>query len=494
MPGADSNSPAAASEPTGLTLTRGLGPISAFSIVISSVLATGVVIQARAVVCETPTPAISLAVWVAAGLLSLAGALTYAELATMLPRAGGEYVFLREAYGPLWGFLYGWMRFFIANSGGQAALVVAFTLFLDASTGGGLDVPFFSAEVFGYSLRFGSLQAIALGVIALATLINCAPVSANGLLAVVIASTKLALVVSLTGYVLLFASGDWSHLTGANNGGRCEGIGDAGGAVYGFGLATLGALWAYNGWYGLTLVAGEVRNPRRSIPLALIGGMATIVVLYVVVNLTYFYVLTPAEIANVPPDSAVAMEASRKLFGDAGRRVIAALLAASSFGALHAGILANARLPYAMARDRLFFSSYARLSPRSRVPVKALLMQAQWTSVLALASSLTALTEYVMFGAWIFFGLGAASVFVLRRKMPNAERPFRTWGYPFVPALFVLGTALLLANSLITRPRQSLVSLGLLALGLPAYWYWKRTHRVESAADHDGSAPTISPR
>jgi len=207
------------------------------------------------------------------------------------------------------------------------------------------------------------------------------------------------------------------------------------------------------------------------------------VALYVVINLAYFYVLTPTEIANVPPDSSVGMEASRKLFGDAGRRVVAALLAASSFGALHLGILANARLPYAMARDRLFFSSYASLSPRSRVPVKALVMQAQWTCVLALTSSLTALTEYVMFGAWIFFGLGVASVFVLRRKMPGAERPFRTWGYPFVPALFVLGTALLLANALVTRPLQSLVSLGLLALGLPAYWFWKRSYRAEPAAD-----------
>ena len=483
MPSAESNPPAAASERNGVTLTRGLGPVSAFSIVIGSVLATGVFIQPRSVVCEVSTPAMSLAVWVAAGLLSFAGALTYAELATMLPRAGGEYVFLREAYGPLWGFLYGWMRFFIANSGGQAALVVAFTIFLNASTNGALDVPFFSAEVFGYALRFGSLQVIALGAIAVATLINCAPVSANGLLAAAIATTKLAVVVSLTGYVLLSASGDWSHLDVANHRGLCEGVGDAGGGLHALGLATLGALWAYNGWYGLTLLAGEVRDPRKSVPLALVGGMGTIVVLYVLLNVAYFYLLTPTEIANVPSDSSVAMEASRKLFGDAGRRVIAALLAASSFGALHAGIMANARLPYAMARDHLFFSSYARLSPHTRVPVKALLMQAQWTSVLALASSLTALTEYVMFGAWIFFGLGVASVFVLRRKRPNAERPFRTWGYPVVPALFVLGAVLLLANSLMTRPFQSLVSLGLLALGLPVYWFWKRRHRLESPAD-----------
>lgn len=477
MPGAQSGQPAAAPEEVSATLVRGLGPVSAFSVVVGSVLATGVFIQARAVVCQVSTPTMSLVVWSAAGLLSLAGALTYAELATMLPRAGGEYVFLREAYGPLCGFLYGWMRFLIANSGGQAALVVAFTIFLNAATGGALDIPFFSAEVFGYQIRFGSLQAMALGVIAVATLLNCAAVSANGLLAAVIATTKLALVILIIAWALLFAGGDWGHLTESNSGGMCEGIEPAGGGFYGFGLATLGALWAYNGWYSLTLVAGEVRTPRWSIPLALVGGMATIVLLYIVINLSYFYVLTPTEIANVPPESSVGMDAARKLFGDTGRRAIAALLAASSFGALHLGILANARLPYAMARDRLFFESYARLSPRSRVPVKALVMQAQWTSVLALASSLNALTEYVMFGAWIFFGLGVASVFVLRRKMPDAERPFRTWGYPVVPALFVLATALLLANALITRPLQSLISLGLLGLGLPAYWFWERFYR-----------------
>jgi len=464
-----------------VNLTRALGPVSAFSVVVGSVLATGIFIQTRGVVCNVSTPSMSLAVWIAAGLLSLAGAITYAELATMMPRAGGEYVFLREAYGPLWGFLYGWMRFFVANSGGQAALVVAFTIFLNASTGGALDVTFFSPDVFGYPIRFGSLQVIALAVIAVTTLINCATVSANGRMATVIAMTKIALVVSLAAFVLLFAKGDWGHLTTSNSGGLCEGIGQAAGSgFYGFGAATLGALWAYNGWYSLTLVAGEIRDPRRSIPLALVGGIATVIVLYLFINLAYFYVLTPTEIANISADSSVATEAARKLFGDAGQRIIAALLVASSFGALHTGILTNARLPYAMARDGLFFESYARLSPRSRVPIKALFMQAQWTSVLTVAASLTALTDYVMFATWIFFGLGGAAVFILRRKLPDAERPYRAWGYPVVPALFVLGTVLLLVNTVIMRPRQSLISLGLLALGVPAYWYWARNNRAES--------------
>ena len=469
-------------------LTRGLGPVSAFSVVVGSVLATGIFIQTRGVICHVSTPSMSLAVWVSAGLLSLAGALTYAELATMMPRAGGEYVFLREAYGPLWGFLYGWMRFFVANSGGQAALVVALTIFLNVSTGGALDVTFFSAEVFGYPIRFGSLQVIALGVIAGTTLINCATVSANGRMAAVIAVAKIVLVVSLAVFILLSTRGDWGHLAASNSGGLCEGIaGGLGGGFYGFGAATLAALWAYNGWYSLTLVAGEIRDPSRSIPLALVGGMATVIVLYVLINLVYLYVMTPTEIANVPADSSLATVAARKLFGDVGQRAVAALLVASSFGALHTGIMTNARLPYAMARDGLFFESYGRISPRSRVPTKALFMQAQWTSVLTVAASLAALTDYVMFATWIFFGLGGAAVFVLRRKMPEVERPFRTWGYPVVPALFVLGTVLLLVNTLIARPRQSLISLVLLPLGVPAYWYWKRKHPVGSGASAEVS-------
>lgn len=466
------------SAPSNLLPVRGLGPVSAFSIVVGSVLATGIFIQTRVVICNVSTPLMTMAVWVFGGLLSLAGALTYAELATMMPRNGGEYVFLREAYGPMWGFLYGWMRFFIANSGGQAALVVAFTIFLNILTGGLLDVAFFSFEVFGYPIRFGSLQVVALAVIAVATLINCAAVSTSGRVAAVIALTKITLVVGLGAFALIFARGDWAHLTMPISGGLCEGMDKAAGQGYtGIGTAALATLWAYNGWYGLTLVAGEVREPRKNIPLALVGGMAVVIVLYVFLNLVYFYILPPAEIASVSADSSVATTAAGKFLGDAGAKVIAAALAVSSFGALHAGILTNARLPYAMARDALFFRSYARLSPRARVPIKALLMQAQWTSVLAVAASLTSITDYVMFATWIFFGLGVASVFVLRRKMPDAERPFRTWGYPVVPAFFVTGAGLLLVNTLVTQPRQSLISLGLLALGLPVYWFWSRNQR-----------------
>ena len=466
------------SDPSTIVPSRGLGPVSAVASVVGSVLATGIFIQTRVVVCNVSTPLTAMAVWAFGGLLSLAGALTYAELATMMPRNGGEYVFLREAYGPMWGFLYGWMRFFIANSGGQAALVVAFTIFLNTLTGGQFDVTFFSFEVFGYPLRFGTLQVTALAVIAVATLINCAAVSVNGRVATVIALTKIALVVGLGAFALIFARGDWAHMTMPNSGGLCEGVDKtAGQGFYGFGAATLATLWAYNGWYGLTLVAGEVRDPGKNIPRALVGGMAVVIVLYLFLNLVYFYILTPAEIVGVPADSSVATTAAGKFLGDAGAKVTAAALAVSSFGALHAGILTNSRLPYAMARDGLFFRSYGRLSPRTHVPVKALLMQAQWTSVLAVAASLTSITDYVMFATWIFFGLGVAAVFVLRRRMPEAGRPFRVWGYPVVPAFFVAGAGLLLVNTLVTQPRQSLISLGLLAMGLPVYWFWSRSHR-----------------
>jgi APA family basic amino acid/polyamine antiporter len=231
----------------------------------------------------------------------------------------------------------------------------------------------------------------------------------------------------------------------------------------------------------LTLVAGEVREPQRNIPLALIGGMIVITLLYIFVNAAYFYVLTPTEVASVPAASSVATEVAKRFLGAAAVSLVAAALLFSTVGTLHTSILTGARVPYAMSRDGLFFQSLARLSPRSRVPIGALLVQAVWAGVLALSGSYDALTDYVIFASWIFYGLTTASVFIFRRRLPDAERPYRTWGYPVVPALFLLVTGWLLLNTLLTAPRQSLTGLALIALGLPVYWYWSRHNRLASS-------------
>ncbi len=461
------------------TLIRGLGLVAAISIVVGNVIGTGVFLKTRVMTCNVGTPSLVIAVWIAAGLLSLAGALTYAELSAMMPKAGGEYVFVREAYGARMGFLYGWMQFFIAKAGGLAAISIGFAIFLNALLNGALGGNFFTLNLLGYPFALGGLQVVALTMIVVATLINCAAVSANGNVATVLMTIKVALVLVVGVGAFIFARGDWTHFALANAGGACEGVGDSARAGFaGFGAAMLGALWAYNGWNELTFVAGEVRNPQRNIPLALIGGMIMVAALYIFINLAYFYVLAPTDIANVSPASSVATEVARKFLGPLAVSLIAAALLASSFGTLHIGILTGARVPFAMAHNRLFFQNLARLSPRTHVPIRALVVQAAWGCLLTLSGSFDALTNYSIFGLWIFYGLVTASVFVFRRRMPDAVRPYRTWGYPVVPILFLIVTAWLLGNTLWTTPRQAFAGLGLIALGLPVYWYCARHNNL----------------
>jgi APA family basic amino acid/polyamine antiporter len=443
------------------TLVRGLGLVAATCIVISDVIGTGVFLKARVMTCNVGAPAMVLTVWIAAGLLSLAGALTYAELAAMMPRSGGEYVFLREAYGRPYGFLYGWMRFFVGNSGALAALAAGFAIFLNVVSGGGL----------------GSrgIQAAAIAAILVVTLINCAAVSVGGHIATALTILKTALVLGVGVGAFLFARGDWVHFALSGGGGACEGVAAAArGGAAGFAAAMLGALWAYNGWNEVTYVAGEVKDPQRNLPRAIIGGIAIIAALYVFVNASYLYVLPPDQLASVPASSTVATEVVRSFLGAGAAKLMAAALAVSVFGTLQVASLVMARIPHAMAEDGLFFRGLAPVSPRTHVPIRALFAQGVWASVLVLSGTYDELTDYAIFAILIFVALTTASVFVFRRRRPDAERPYRTWGYPVVPALFLLVAAWLIVNTVQTSPRQALAGLALMALGLPFYWYWSR--------------------
>ncbi len=491
-------------------LIRGLSLIAAISIVVGNVIGTGVFLKARVMTCNVGTPKMVLFVYVIAGLLSLAGALSYAELAAMMPKAGGEYVFMREAYGRVWGFLFGWMSFFIGKAGSQAALGVQFALFLNIMIGGALGGDFFSTTLFGYPVPFGKLQVVALVSILVVTAINCLAVKVSGGVATFLSGVKIALVLFVGIGAFLFArSGDWSHLLMANVGGTCEGVSAA--ARFGFGgfiAAMLGALWAYDGWNNVTLCAGEVQNPGRNLPRALIGGTLLIMALYLLANLAYFYALAPTEIASISTKSSVATEVAKQFLGPLAISFIAAALLSSTFGTLHTSILTGARVPYAMARDGLFLRSLSKVSPRTHVPTGALVIQAIWACILVVifSSSFDVLTDYAIFGLWIFYGLVTAAVFILRRKMPDLERPYRAWGYPVVPVLFLLATALILGTTLLgvredfgnaiglITQGQVLSGLGILArnppiagivliaLGLPVYWVWNRLNPEQPEA------------
>lgn len=443
-------------------LVRGLSLFAAVAVVVGTVIGTGVFLKARAMMCNVGTPTASLLVWVVAGLLSLAGALTYAELTAMMPRAGSEYVFMREAYGPRLGFVYGWSRFSIGIPGAQAAKAVAFAIFINIITGGALGG--------GWGQKLA-----AVGIVVLITAINCAAVSVGGRIASVIVSLKIVMVAGIALAAFLFGGGDFAHFAADGANGVCEGISDAarGGAV-GFGAAMLGALWAYDGWNYLASVAGEVKNPSRNIPIALIGGTGLVIALYLAINLGYMYVLTPEEIASVPAGSAVATETVRRFLGDNAAYLMAGGMLLSVVGSLLTGILAGARTPYAMAREGVFFDGLGKLSPKTRVPVNALLIQGLWIIVLCFSGSFDALTDYVMFADWIFYGLITASVFIFRRRMPNAERPYKTLGYPLVPILFLLTTGWLLISRVLAAPHESLVGLGLIAAGLPLHFFLSR--------------------
>jgi APA family basic amino acid/polyamine antiporter len=264
-------------------------------------------------------------------------------------------------------------------------------------------------------------------------------------------------------------------LAASGSAGTCDGVaGSARGGITGFGAAMLGALWAYDGWQNVAPLAGEIRDPQRNLPRAFVGGTLFVAALYLFVNVAYFYALSPLAIASVPLTSSVATEVLQRFLGPIAVALMAGALMVSSFGALHASVLANSRIPFAMARDGLFFHGLAKLSPRSNVPVRAILAQAAWASVLASSGSYDALTDSVIFASWMFYGLTTASLFVFRRTMPGAVRPYRAFGYPLVPAIFLLVTGALLINTFIAAPREALLGVTILAAGLPFYAYWSR--------------------
>lgn len=464
-------------------MIRGLGLTAAIAVNVANIIGTGVFLKARVMTCNVGTPAKALAVWVFAGLLSLAGALTYAELLAIMPKDAGEYGIVRDAYGRVWGFLYGWTQFLIARSASAAALAVGFAIFLNDFLGGSLRHVYFSLPFpGGYSVPFGRLQLIALTAILVTTLINCAAVKVSGGVATVLTALKVLLLIGVGLGAFLYSGGDWSNLSAANNGGTCEGVITTGGFA-GLAAAMLGALWAYDGWNNVAFMAGEVKRPERNLPLALIISMFLVMGLYVFVNLSYYHVLTPTQIASVPASSSTAAEVVRRLLGAAAVTLMAAAMMTSSFGALHASILATARVPYAMAKDRLFFKGLARLSPRTHVPVRSLVVLGVWASVLALSGSYDMLTDYAIFALTIFYALTAGAVFIFRRRLPNVERPYRTWGYPVVPILFLVVDTWLVLTTIWNNPKQSGIGLALIVLGLPVYLYWERHNRKQRSGN-----------
>jgi basic amino acid/polyamine antiporter, APA family len=444
-------------------LRRVLGPWAAASIVIGTVIGSGIFLVPRTMIRSAGTPEAVVAVWIIGGLMSLAGALTYAELAAALPEAGGEYAYLREAYGPIWGFIYSWTQMWVAKSGSIATLATGFFLYL-ANFFPPLEKVFYSAPLpIGpgggpLELRYGQLLAIVL--ILLLGLLNYFGVKAGGNVQVAVTALKLALIASiiLAGIFL----------------GRPHAAAAAPVAALsfsGFVAALVAALWAYDGWNNVSMVASEVRDPQRNLPRALIWGTAAVIGIYLLANAAYFRVLSPGEVAG---SQRVAAEMMRRIFAEPGAAAVSIAAMISIFAALNGSILSGSRVPYAAARDGLFFSAVARVSPEHRTPGVSILLLTGWSAVLALSGKFDDLFNLVIFASWILYGMTAASVFVLRKKRPDLPRPYKTLGYPVVPALFIAGAFVLIATTAVERPRESAIGIGLILLGLPLYFYWKK--------------------
>jgi basic amino acid/polyamine antiporter, APA family len=444
-------------------LKRELGPWAAASIVVGTVIGSGIFLVPQAMVLRVGTPLMVFGVWIFGGLLSLAGSLTYSELAAALPEAGGEYVYLRAAYGPLWGFLYSWTQMWVAKSGSIATLATGFFYYL-TNFFPAMDRVFYTVSLplgpggSGLELRYGQLFAMAL-ILALAGL-NYFGVKLGGEVQVAVTGIKVALIFFIIVAGLCFGK---AHGISAEKAAPLTGAG--------FFAALVAALWAYDGWNNVSMVASEVRYPQRNLPRALIWGTGAVMAIYLLANAAYFHVLTAAEVGSSP---RVASEMMRRVLGNPGAAAVSIAAMISIFAALNGSILTGSRVPYAAARDGLFFKAVGRVNANYHTPAVSILSLSAWAAVLVLSGRYDQLFTYVIFASWILYGMTAAAVIVLRHKRPDLPRPYRTWGYPWVPAVFVVVALALILSTLLDSPRESLMGIGLIVLGLPFYFYWKR--------------------
>lgn len=460
------------------SFNRALGPVEGTCIVIGTVIGSGIFVTPAAIARAVGSYGFGtiLLVWVLCGCLSLAGALAYAELAAMFPGAGGQYVYLREAYGRRWAFLYGWMEFWVGRAGSIAALSVA------CATYAGYFRP-----LDDWSQRWVAF----LGVFIL-TVVNYLGVRWGGAVQVIFTATKVAALVALVACAFGLPGGStanwepwWGHGPGAALALPV--------LMAAIGTAMIDSLWAYDGWANGAIVSEEMKDPQRNVPRALLWGTAGIMAIYLSANVAYHYVLPRADLAA---SERVASDTARVLFGPIGGGLVAAAVMVSTFGATNGLLLTGPRIFYAMARDQLFFRQMADLHLRFRTPHWSILFQGLWSGILILVPFdrilypllgiksdkplFDQLITFVIFASWVFYGMSVSAVIVLRRRRPDLPRPYRAWGYPWVPGLFAATAVAFVGYTLVTQPLESLAGVVIVLLGLPAYAAWNRRRAPEA--------------
>jgi len=447
---------------SGDALDRRLGLFDSTMMMVGIVIGSGIYLTTGIMAQSLPSVSLLLLAWIFGGLITLIGALIYAELGVAMPEAGGQYVYLREAYGPLAGFLYGWITFLVYLCGSIAALGVAFAEYF------GSFFPSLSTKTYLISTDYFSLsmgQVVAVVMIISLSGINYIGVAFGKFIQNIFTVIKIGTI--LVFIVLGFTIGRVSSIEFSINPMNFN----LSQVLISFGIVMVAVFWTFDGWNNINFIAGEIRNPKRNLPLALVMGTVLVSLLYLLANVIYFKALPVNEMVG---KVTIAESASSALFGTTTTGLLSIAILISIFGALNGTIFVGARVYYAMAKDGLFFEKVAAIHPRFRTPAFAIVIQAVWASVLALTGTFERLLTYVIFVAIIFWIAAAASVFTLRKKYPDIPRPYKTWGYPLVPIIFIVASGGILINTLFESPVESIVGLGFIAIGIPVYYYWKR--------------------
>jgi APA family basic amino acid/polyamine antiporter len=456
----DSAPPPTADAANGGGLRRELGLLDATMINAGTMIASAIFIVPSAIAAGVQSSLPSLLVWVVAGLVSLCGALCVAELGAAMPEAGGQYVYLSRAFSPVLGFLYGWSAFFVINTASLAAIAVGFATYLG----------------FFFPLTVREIQYIAsLSIIGL-TLLNCLGLRVGANTQNLLTVLKIGALLAIPLLGLFLPGGNPDHF---------QPLWPAGGSrtlVVAAGPALVAALWAYDGWIESTYVGSEIRNPGRNLPLSIVLSTAVVMLLYVVVNAGYLYLLSPARMAA---SQLVASDAMKVVLGTGGGLFVTIAILVSTLGANNGIVFTSARIPYAMAKEGLFFRWATRLSRRNHSPNLTLLIQMVVAVLLTLTGSYVQLTTYVVFVGFLFYALSAVAVLLLRHREPGLARPYRAWGYPITPLLFILFALYLVTDTIVHTPRESLVGAGIVLLGLPAYWYWRKSESSSGQLPED---------
>jgi APA family basic amino acid/polyamine antiporter len=452
-------------------LQRSLGLLDTTFLVMGLVIGGGIFLTTGEMASSLPSAPLILAVWVIGGALTIAGGLLYAELGAMMPATGGQYVYLREAYGNMAAFLFGWITLLVYQSGGNAALATGFAEYFGyffPSLGTGHEL--LAVPIGSWTLRFTAGQITAAAAIGLLTWLNVRGVREGAVVSNILTVIKIAALLAFVIFGFLVSAPESSEAPAP------YGTTDPAPALpvaplLGMATAMIAVLWTFDGWNVMSFSAGEVRNPTRNIPLALIVGTGLVTVLFLAVNAAYLRALPIPEMAGV---TRIAEKAATVLWGDRSAWLISAAVMLSGFGCLHANILTGARVYFAMARDGLFFPFAGQVHPRFITPANALIVQGIWSAILALSGTYKQLFTYSIFAAVIMYAVSAASVFTLRRRRPDLPRPYRTWGYPVLPGLYILGLCAILISTIYTQPFESVAGLTFILAGVPVYFWFRR--------------------